>query len=144
MQTLTMKDFPQFFDWRGELGRLDYLKEIIKRLVILSLILGINIGLCLLVGLEITPETWDKNLSLTTIAGFAIMVPVDIRRLNDIGISPWWLAPVWILSQIPEPIDGSPQVGSYTLLVLVPTFLWGLFILFKPGKTLRDAHRQME
>ena len=90
-----MKDFPQFFDWRGELGRLDYLKEIIKRLVILSLILGINIGLCLLVGLEITPETWDKNLSLTTIAGFAIMVPVDIRRLNDIGISPWWLAPVW-------------------------------------------------
>ncbi len=139
-----MKDFPQFFDWRGELGRLDYLKEIIKRLVILSLILGINIGLCLLVGLEITPETLDKNLSLTTIAGFAIMVPVDIRRLNDIGISPWWLAPVWILSQIPEPIDGSPQVGSYTLLVLVPTFLWGLFILFKPGKTLRDAHRQME
>ena len=27
-----MKDFPQFFGWRGELGRLDYLKEIIKRL----------------------------------------------------------------------------------------------------------------
>ena len=139
-----MKDFPQFFDWRGELGRLDYLKEIIKRLVILSLILGINIGLCLLVGLEITPETWDKNLSLTTIAGFAIMVPVDIRRLNDIGISPWWLAPVWILSQIPEPIDGSPQIRAYTLLVVVPMFLWGLFILFKPGKTLRDTRRQKE
>ncbi len=61
MQRLTIKDFPQFFDGRGELGRLDYLKEIIKRLVILSLILGINIGLCLLVGLEITPETWDKT-----------------------------------------------------------------------------------
>jgi len=135
---------PQFFDWRGELGRLDYFKQIIKRLMILLLILGVNIGLCLLMGLEITAETWDKNLSLTTIAAFAIMVPIDIRRLNDIGISPWWLAPVWILSQIPEPLDGSPQVGTYTLLVVIPLFLWGLFILFKPGKTLREARRQME
>ena len=40
--------------------------------MILLLILGINIGLYLLVGLEITAETWDKNLSLTTIAAFAI------------------------------------------------------------------------
>jgi len=63
---------PQFFDWRGELGRLDYFKQIIKRLMILLLILGVNIGLCLLMGLEITAETWDKNLSLTTIAAFAI------------------------------------------------------------------------
>ena len=78
---------PQLFDWKGELGRLDYFKQIIKRLVILLLILGVNIGLCLLVGLEITAETWDKNLSLTTIASFAIMVQIDIRRLNDIGIS---------------------------------------------------------
>jgi len=83
-----MKGSPQFFDWRGELGRLNYLKQIIKRLVILLLILGVNIGLHLLVGLEITAESWDKNLSLTTIAEFAIMVPIDIRRLNDIGISP--------------------------------------------------------
>ena len=80
-------------------------------MLILSLILGINIGFCILVGLEITPETWDKNLSLTTISAFVIMVPIDIRRLNDIGVSTWWLVPVWILSQIPEPMDGSPQVG---------------------------------
>jgi uncharacterized membrane protein YhaH (DUF805 family) len=118
--------------------------QVIKRLIILLLILGVNIGLCLLVGLEITSETWDKNLSLTTIAAFVIMVPIDIRRLNDIGISPWWLVPVWFLSQIPEPLDGSPQVGAYTLLVIIPLFLWGLFILFKPGKTLREARRQME
>ena len=139
-----MKALHQFFDWRGELGRLGYLMQVIKRLIILLLILGVNIGLCLLVGLEITSETWDKNLSLTTIAAFVIMVPIDIRRLNDIGISPWWLVPVWFLSQIPEPLDGSPQVGAYTLLVIIPLFLWGLFILFKPGKTLREARRQTE
>ena len=139
-----MKDLYQFFDWRGELGRLEYLIQVIKRLIILLLILGVNIGLCLLVGLEITPENWDKNLSLTTIAAFAIMVPIDIQRLNDIGISPWWLVPVWFLSQIPEPLDGSPQVGAYQLLVTIPLFLWGLFILFKPGKTLREARRQTE
>ncbi|NCG16274.1 MAG: hypothetical protein GWP23_04795 [Synechococcales cyanobacterium H12SWP_bin.12] len=108
------------------------------------MILGVNIGLCLLVGLEITAETWDKNLSLTTIASFTIMAPIDIRRLNDIGISPWWLAPVWFLSQIPEPLDGSPQVKAYTLLVVIPLSLWGLFILCKPGKILREARRQME
>ena len=139
-----MKALDQFFDWRGELGRLGYLMQVIKRLIILLLILGVNIGLCLLVGLEITSETWDKNLSLTTIAAFVIMVPIDIRRLNDIGISPWWLVPVWFLSQIPEPLDGSPQVGAYTSLVIIPLLLWGLFILFKPGKTLREARRQME
>ena len=138
-----MKALHQFFDWRGELGRLGYLMQVIKRLIILLLILGVNIGLCLLVGLEITSETWDKNLSLTTIAAFVIMVPIDIRRLNDIGISPWWLVPVWFLSQIPEPLDGSPQVGAYTLLVIIPLLLWGLFILFKPGKTLREARRQI-
>ena len=139
-----MKALHQFFDWRGELGRLGYLMQVIKRLIILLLILGVNIGLCLLVGLEITSETWDKNLSLTTIAAFVIMVPIDIRRLNDIGISPWWLVPVWFLSQIPEPLDGSPQVGAYTLLVIIPLFVWGLFILFKPGKTLKEARRQTE
>ena len=141
IESTAVKELPPFFDWRGELGRLDYLKEIFKRLLILSLILGINIGLCLLVGLEITPENWDKNLSLTTISAFVIMVPIDIRRLNDIGVSTWWLVPVWILSQIPEPMDGSPQDGPYTLLVIVPLLLWGLFVLFKPGKALREARR---
>lgn len=112
-----------------------------KRLLILALILGINIGLCILAGLEITPDTWDKDLSLTTIAAFIIMVPIDIRRLNDIGVSPWWLVPVWILSQCPAPLDGSPQFGAYILLVMVPLLIWGLFIIFKPGKALREARR---
>ena len=136
-----MKELAQFFDWRGELGRLDYLKEIIRRLLIILMIFGINIALCILVGLDVTPETWDDNLSLTTISSIAIMVPIDIRRLNDIGISAWWLLPVYILSQIPAPIEGSPQENIYGLLVVIPLLLWGLFVLFKPGKTLREARR---
>ena len=136
-----MKELPQFFDWRGELGRLDYLKEIIRRLLIVLMIFGINIALCILVGLDVTPETWDDNLSLTTISSIAIMVPIDIRRLNDIGISPWWLLPVYILSEIPAPIEGSPQENIYGLLVVIPLLLWVLFVLFKPGKTLREARR---
>ena len=139
-----MNHLPQFFDWRGELGRLGYLKEIIRRCIILSLVFGLNIGLRWLAGLDITSENWDQDLSLTTIACFVMMVPIDIRRLNDIGISPWWLVPVWILSQIPEPLDGSPQVSAYTLIVIVPLLLWGLFILFKPGKTLRESRRNQE
>lgn len=136
-----MQGLPQFFDWRGELGRVGYIKEIFRRLLILSLIFGINIGLCLLAGLDVTPETWDDNLSLTTIASLAIMLPIDIRRLNDIGISPWWLAPVYVLSQIPAPNDGSPQMGAYTIIILIPLSIWALFVLFKPGKTLREARR---
>jgi len=136
-----MKELAQFFDWRGELGRLDYLKEIIRRLLIILMIFGINIALCILVGLDVTPETWDDNLSLTTISSIAIMVPIDIRRLNDIGISAWWLLPVYILSQIPAPIEGSPQENIYGFLVVIPLLLWGLFVLFKPGKTLREARR---
>ncbi len=66
-----------------ELGRLNYLGEVIKRLLILSLIIAVNIGFCMLVRIEITPETWDKNVSLTIISAFLIVVPVEIRRLND-------------------------------------------------------------
>ena len=134
-------ELPKFFDWRGELGRLDYLKEILRRLLIVLVIFGLNISLCFLAGLDVTQENWDDNLSLTTISSFVLMVPVDIRRLNDIGLSSWWLVPVYILSQLPVPPDQSPQMGVYVLLVLVPLFLWGLFVLFKPGKTLREAHR---
>jgi hypothetical protein len=67
----------------GEFGRLNYLGEVIKRLLILSLIIAVNIGLCMLVRLEITPETRDKNASLTTMSAFLIVVPVEIRRLID-------------------------------------------------------------
>ena len=138
---MVVMELPKFFDWSGELGRLDYLKEILRRLLIVLVIFGLNISLCFLAGLDVTQENWDDNLSLTTISSFVLMVPVDIRRLNDIGLSPWWLVPVYILSQLPVPPDQSPQMGVYVLLVLVPLFLWGLFVLFKPGKTLREAHR---
>ena len=138
---MVVMELPKFFDWRGELGRLDYLKEILRRLLIVVVIFGLNISLCFLAGLDVTQENWNDNLSLTTISSFVLMVPVDIRRLNDIGLSPWWLVPVYILSQLPVPPDQSPQMGVYVLLVLVPLFLWGLFVLFKPGKTLREAHR---
>jgi len=69
------------------------------------------------------------------------MAPIDIRRLNDIGISAWWLVPVYILSQVPVPMEGSPQENIYGLLVGIPLLIWGLFVLFKPGKTLREARR---
>ena len=138
---MVVMELPKFFDWRGELGRLDYLKEILRRLLIVLVIFGLNISLCFLAGLDVTQENWGDNLSLTTISSFVLMVPVDIRRLNDIGLSPWWLVPVYILSQLPVPPDQSPQMGVYVLLVLVPLLLWGLFVLFKPGKTLREAHR---
>lgn len=63
----------------GELGRLNYLGEVIKRLLILSLIIAVNIGLCMLLRLKITPETWDKNVSLTTISAFLIVVPMKFE-----------------------------------------------------------------
>ena len=65
-------------------------------------------------------------------------------RLNDIGVSPWWLVPVWILNQLPEPLEGSPQLGIYILLGIIPLLIWELFIVFKPGKALREARRQQE
>ena len=97
--------------------------------------------MCILAGLDITPDTWDDKLSLTTIAAFTIMVLIDIRRLNDIEVSPWWLVLVWFLSQCTAPLDGSSQFGAYILLILVPLLIWGIFIIFKPGKALREARR---
>ncbi len=51
---MVVMELPKFFDWRGEFGRLDYLKEILRRLLVVLVIFGLNISLCFLAGLDVT------------------------------------------------------------------------------------------
>ena len=81
-----MNQLPQFFDWRGELGRLAYLRKVIQRILILIVVMGFNLGLNALMGIEIdSPSYIAEQSSLISVAALIIFVPIDIKRLNDLA-----------------------------------------------------------
>ena len=140
-----MNQLPHFFDWRGELGRLAYLRKVIQRILILIIVMGFNLGLNALMGIEIDrPSYIAEQSSLISVAALVIFVPIDIRRLNDLGINLWWVAVIEVLTLLPQPVQGSPQFPFYILIVVVPNLFWAAFMLFKPGKEYREFLRQKD
>ena len=138
-----MNQLPQFFDWRGELGRHAYLRKVIQRILILIVVMGFDLGLKALMGIEIDSRSYiAEQSSLISVASLVIFVPIDIRRLNDLGVNLWWLAVIEVLALLPQPAQDSPQFPFYILTVVVPSLLWAAFMLFKPGKEYREFLRQ--
>ncbi len=138
-----MNRLPQFFDWRGELGRHAYLRKIIQRILILIAVGAVNIIFSALMGLELDSLAWFEDQGgLFTAAALVLFIPIDIRRMNDIGINLWWLVVFELLSLLPYPASGSPQHTPYLILVVVPQIFWALFLLLKPGKEYREYRRQ--
>ena len=145
MKNPLMNQLPHFLDWRGELGRLAYLRKVIQRILILIVVMGFNLGLNALMGIEIDrPSYIAEQSSLISVAALVIFVPIDIRRLNDLGINLWWVAVIEVLTLLPQPVQGSPQFPFYILIVVVPNLFWAAFMLFKPGKEYREFLRQKD
>ena len=112
-----MNQLPQFFDWRGELGRLAYLRKVIQRILILIVVMGFNLGLSALMGIEIDSTSYiAEQSSLISVAALILFVPIDIRRLNDLGVNLWWIFVIEILTLLPQPIQGSLKENIYTCL----------------------------
>ena len=91
-----MQQLPKFFDWRGELGRIEYFYAVVWRGFIYLCIVAINYGLSALWGWDVafTEESdwsWIFTDPFVTVAEFVIFVPIVIRRLSDVGISLWWI-----------------------------------------------------
>ena len=143
MKNPLMNQLPQFFDWRGELGRLAYLRKVIQRILILIVVMGFNLGLNALMGIEIdSPSYIAEQSSLISVAALIIFVPIDIKRLNDLGVNLWWIVVIEVLTLLPQPAQGSPQLPFYVIIVVVPNLFWAAFMLLKPGKEYREFLRQ--
>ena len=142
-----------FFDWRNGISRIDYFRGTFFRLFVWLLVVVFNFFVSLLFGWDVWAdfnenETYLVYLSdpLVAISEFVIFVPWDLRRMKDAGIRWWWIVPIVILESIPEPpaIDGSEFVGhnlAHGVICLIPTFIFGFVLLFKPGRIYKNYIR---
>ena len=155
----------KFFDFSGNMGRLDFFKSCLFR-VFIATILGIVIGIVETIlslggsSLDAVPSTppptnfdftWEKFVEINTAPGayaqaFKIGVinlfifgPIDLRRANDLGMSYVWLIPVLFFFVIPAGTLLSYGVGSgLWVLFSVYNIVINLILLFKPGQTFKE------
>ena len=84
-----MEKLRRFFHWHGEIGRLAFFIEGIKRGVIIVALMLLTFGINLLYGTNANYEAFRsaENEPLVAFASFILFTPLYIRRLRDIGIS---------------------------------------------------------
>ena len=140
-----MQKDPAFFDWRGELSRLEYLKSVIYRMAFLALFLLFSKGLHYMYGLASELDHSDAlNFALkahnSDVVGFALFVPIDIRRARDAGLSIRFVALIWALTLVPSPPDlaNSLTKASYSLFIFLPMIALSLILFLKPGRAFRE------
>jgi len=137
-----MSRLPEFFDWRGEIGRYEYFIKSLQRFLIFAIILALNIGFYALMGWDVfTPEKdfwsfWDDGLMIT--AATILYIPISIRRLNDARVNLWWLFWMELIILLPSPPENSSKEPVYLVSILLPYVLWLLFVQFKPGKSWQN------
>ena len=140
-----MHKVPAFFDWRGDLSRWGYFGAGIYRGVISLLVVALDMGLHYMFGW--TYEFADADAfwsifesSLSVIAGFVLMLPIDIRRANDAGLSGWFVVLLWFLTLIPSPPEAAANeiMSAYLLVIGLPFIVMQLILQFKPGRAYRD------
>lgn len=140
-----MRKLPRFFDWHGELGRVAYFVEAIKRIPAALFVFLLSLGLYALAGwIPFSPETsWQHffHQPFLQVGYLIIFVPITIKRLNDANISLWWLFFFEALNLVPFPPSGSPRDEIHTLLVGVPYLLWGVVVCLMPGKAWFNSTR---
>ena len=138
-----MEKLHRFLQWQGEIGRLGFFIEGIKRGVIVVALMLLTFGINVLYGTGGNYEAFRsaENEPLVAVASFILFTPLYIRRLRDIGVSLWWIVPFEALYLLPTPPASNHWYALYVLLVQVPYFGWGVFLQFKPGKTHREFLR---
>ena len=142
-----MAKLPRFFDWNGELGRYDFFIAGIGRGVCMALLIVINGGINSAFGWDIwNSETTFESLitedPLITAGALVLFIPLYLRRVRDIGMSPWWVAGFEVLYLMPvPPEDNDYALQTYGLFSLI-YIGWVLVLQFRPGRKYREFKRQ--
>ena len=147
-----MQQFSLSQEFSGGLSRIGYLKESIKRIIILMGIFVFNLGLNYLFGWNFD---WEKDFDtvldglssdpLVVVSAFILFLGPTVRRANDAEISLWLVAIGEILILTPAPPTSEsfqPGEAAYFILVFIPTIIWSLYLTFKPGAIWRESMRK--
>ena len=118
----------QIINFTDPIGRKDYFKGILLRLVII-LILSLFIS-------AFNEERFFEILEGYQFQFLSIIIflNLDIRRVKDIGISMNWLYSYYFLCLLPSPSDSAGSIAS-TLdgLIFLCTFIFAIYLIFKRG-----------
>ena len=139
----------KFFSINGNMGRLDYYKSLLFRLLVAA-VTGIILSLIsLLVFGELFVRLWSLILY------YPFFVPIDFRRANDIRMNWVWLFLGLFLSLLP--IAGlllnyngiisndamSTILYNHGVNIVLTIYSWviSLLLLFMPGQAYKDFIR---
>ena len=71
-----------------------------------------------------------------------ILLPVELRRLNDLNAGYWWAFAVLLIDLLfPLPPESSSQYGLFVLMSLPISLGYFLVLLFMPGNIRRASMR---
>ena len=119
----------QIINFTDPIGRKDYLKGILLRLVILVIFTFLI-------------SDFNEERFFEIIEGYQfqflstiIFVNLDIRRVKDIGISMNWLYSYYFLCLLPSPSDSAGSIPSILNgLILLYIFIFSIYLIFKRGE----------
>ena len=118
----------QIINFTDPIGRKDYFKGILLRLVII-VILSLFIS-------EFKEERFFEIIEGYQFQFLSIIIflNLDIRRVKDIGISMNWLYLYVFLSLLPSPSDSAGSIPAILNgLILLYLIIFAIFLIFKRG-----------
>ena len=118
----------QIINFTDPIGRKDYFKGILLRLVII-LILSLFIS-------DFNEERFFEILEGYQFQFLSIIIflNLDIRRVKDIGISMNWLYSYYFLCLLPSPSDSAGDIPSILFgLIGLYTIIFAIYLIFKRG-----------
>ena len=118
----------QIINFTDPIGRKDYFKGILLRLVIIAIPI-----------LFFSDFNYERILELLENYQFnfletIIFLDLDIRRVKDIGISMNWLYSYYFLCLLPSPSDSAGDIPSILFgLIGLYTIIFAIYLIFKRG-----------
>ena len=118
----------QIINFTDPIGRKDYFKGILLRLLIILIV-------------SVFISYFNEERFFEIIEGYQfqflatiIFLDLDIRRVKDIGINMIWLYSYYFLCLLPTPYDSAGSITS-TLsgLIILYTFIFSIYLIFKRG-----------
>ena len=133
----------KFFSLNGNMGRLDFLKSYLLRVLLVFILVSIFSFIALITAGELFSNFLSFSEPLFSLFGILIIGPTCFRRANDLGMNYTWII-LYLL------VDLLPLVGliPITTVPATPTTIYKLVIFlvlaFKPGQTHKDLIRSKD
>lgn len=149
----------KFFDYNGELGRLDFIKKSLTRgliflpFVFIPVLFDYIFDSPAFMTTDWTSESIQNYMYSVTldsqyfaVISLAFFLPIAIKRIRDLEISFWWIVIFEILVLMPEPLpleDETLHTGGLIYgSILLCYLLFRIYLICAPGKISKNLRKQ--